>query len=122
MVSELHHQYPAVLGTPAAARSDVAAYLANIGLYDQIPVAELLVSELATNSVLFADGGITLRAMWAGEVLHVDVSDLGGGAPVAREPGVSGRGMQIVAAFASNWGVNQFDGTGRTTWFELSVG
>jgi two-component sensor histidine kinase len=119
MVRELQREYRRASGSPADARNDVAAYLADVGHSELIPVAALLVSELVTNSVEHAAGAVTLRAMWAGEVFRVDVSDHGGGVRVARDPDVSGRGLAIVDALATDWGVTQFDGTGRVTWFEL---
>ena len=121
MVAELVHRYQPLLATPAAARNDLAAYLAAVGHYEFIPVAALLVSELVTNSIEHADGVITLRALWAGEVLRVDVSDLGGGGRVITGRDDSGRGLQIVDALAARWGVTRLDGAGRVTWFELSV-
>jgi hypothetical protein len=71
---------------------------------------------LVTNSVLYAEGAVRLRAMWAGEVFRVDVSDR---VPTASAPDVAGRGLAIVDALATDWGVHRFDGAGRVTWFEL---
>jgi anti-sigma regulatory factor (Ser/Thr protein kinase) len=119
MVHELQREYRPALGAPADARHDVAGYLAEVGRSELIPVAAVLVSELVTNSIVHAEGAVRLRAMWAGEVFRVDVSDHGGGVRVASDPEVSGRGLAIVDALATDWGVNRFDGAGRVTWFEL---
>jgi anti-sigma regulatory factor (Ser/Thr protein kinase) len=119
MVRELQREYRPASTSPADARSDVAVYLVEVGHSELIPVAAVLVSELVTNSVVHAEGVVTLWARWAGEVLRVDVSDHGGGVRVASDSDVSGRGLAIVDALATDWGVTRFDGTGRVTWFEL---
>ena len=120
MAHELLEQYQPDLETPAAARRDLAAYLSGLGHQELIRVAALLVSELVTNSIVHAKGAVTMRAMWDEDRLRVDVSDLGGGSPEARDPETSGRGLRIVDALATRWGcVRGSDGAGRATWFEL---
>ena len=119
MPDERRTEYPALAWAPAAARSDLADYLASEGRFELIPVAVLLVSELITNACLHATEPIVLRAGLAANTLHVEVDDC---TRVSCDPCVRdghGRGLQIVSAYATTWGHSQRDGSGRTSWFEL---
>jgi len=121
MAHELLQQYPPSREAPAAARRDVTAFLVEVAHEELSPIASLIVSELVTNSIVHANGPVTVRTSWADDRLHVDVSDYGGGTSTARDPDTSGRGLRIVDAFATRWGsVPRFDGAGRATWFELA--
>ncbi|WP_149203712.1 ATP-binding protein [Actinotalea subterranea] len=89
-------------------------------------VVELLSSELLANAVLHgAEGsaiGVQLRR--TAEALRVSVSDAGASTPVVlhREPSApNGRGMAIVEAMSSRWGVDEHDEGGKTVWFELDL-
>ncbi len=80
----------------------------------------LVVSELVTNAVVHGTGAtIDLRLEADGQVVSGEVVDRGDGfdippPPTLEAPG--GRGLAIVAALASSWGVEQ----GSThVWFEL---
>ena len=119
MAQELLQQYEASLHAPAAARSDLAAYLAAMGQEELIPIATLLASELVTNSIVHASGEVMLRASCPAGHLRVEVMDHGEGVPTRRVPGESGRGLQIVEALATRWGINRSNGAGREAWFEL---
>ena len=91
-----------------------------------VEVVSLLVSELVTNAVLHAksDFEVDVREAVHGGV-RVEVTDFGGGEPVARGPAPSeprGRGLQIVESLASRWGVERDDlGDVTTTWFEIDA-
>jgi len=119
MSQDLLAQYEASCDAPAAARSDLASYLAAMRQDELIPVATLLASELVTNSIVHASGQVTLRASCPAGHLRVEVTDHGGEAPTRRVPGETGRGLQIVDALATRWGCNRSNGAGRETWFEL---
>jgi anti-sigma regulatory factor (Ser/Thr protein kinase) len=82
-------------------------------------------SELATNSVLHSDsrlpgGCFTVRASVRHAGLRVEVEDEGGPweQPHDRDD-LCGRGLVIVGALSTDWATTG-DGTGRTTWFEIS--
>jgi anti-sigma regulatory factor (Ser/Thr protein kinase) len=92
--------------------------------------AELLVSEIVSNSVLHSrpagDGGMVTIVVDTGpddaDGVRVAVTD-GGGAtlPEVRLPpddAESGRGMLLVDVLAADWGYEQSDDA-TTTWFEL---
>jgi anti-sigma regulatory factor (Ser/Thr protein kinase) len=87
---------------------------------EQLDTARLLVSELVNNAVVHGTGEITVKADIDPQRLHVDVADAGSGFEhEIREVGfdaVGGRGLRIVDAQASRWGV--FEGTTHV-WFEL---
>jgi len=96
--------------------------------------AELLVSELVTNSVRHAglpeEASIEFSVRASAEVLMVEVADAGRGFDHAVQPGPaldgavtpsSGWGLFLVDRIADRWGAVQTDGETRV-WFELSPG
>jgi len=96
--------------------------------------AELLVSELVTNSVrhagLPAEASIEFSVRASAETLMVEVADAGRGfdrhAPfrpraVAGAEAASGWGLFLVDRIADRWGATEVDGETRV-WFELSPG
>ncbi|MGF0170522.1 ATP-binding protein [Streptomyces sp. Marseille-Q5077] len=107
------------------ARAEVRRQLEGWGLADRdelVDVAELLVSELATNAVRHSASrfGLTLSA--AHGILRCEVRDGGCRVPVVLDAGASesGRGMFLVDALSRRWGCHQ-DGPGKTVWFELGT-
>jgi anti-sigma regulatory factor (Ser/Thr protein kinase) len=96
--------------------------------------AELLVSELVTNSVRHAglpeEASIEFSVRASSEVLMVEVADAGAGFDHVSPPrprvvaGVaeaSGWGLFLVDRIADRWGAVQMDGETRV-WFELRPG
>jgi anti-sigma regulatory factor (Ser/Thr protein kinase) len=92
-------------------------------------IAELLVTEAATNALLHsasgAPGGSFAVICTVGDgLLHVEVADDGSaGSPTIRVHGlesVTGRGLELFAALANRWGIDG-DVGGHTVWFELTV-
>ncbi|MFC7547076.1 ATP-binding protein [Plantactinospora sp. GCM10030261] len=89
-----------------------------------------VLAELVGNSVRHAEPlpGAVIRVAWrhrsesGTDVVQVRVTDSGGGdRPRMRETGpeaLDGRGLHIVAALATNWGVDR-DGLGQSVWAEL---
>ncbi|MFI2257606.1 ATP-binding protein [Streptomyces tubercidicus] len=86
--------------------------------------AELLLSELVTNAVQAQAPGtpeVDIRFAWADGRLRLEVWDASDELPVmndAEEDEECGRGLVLVDALASCWGVDR-DGTGKTVWAEL---
>lgn len=85
--------------------------------------AELLVSELVTNSVKYgAEDSVRVEVSRHDDTLHVEVSDDGPGlVPKLRSKpatDVGGWGLHLVDCLADRWGVRE--GTARV-WFELGV-
>ncbi|SEB71919.1 Anti-sigma regulatory factor (Ser/Thr protein kinase) [Streptomyces sp. 2224.1] len=87
--------------------------------------AELLLSELVTNAVRAQAPGVAevgIRFAWADGRLRLEVRDASDELPVrgeAKEDEECGRGLVLVDALASGWGVDR-DGTGKTVWAELA--
>ena len=85
--------------------------------------AQLLISELVVNSVLHAESEVTVRLDLLPGKLRVGIAD---GSPVAPEvrtvdaASVTGRGLMIVEALASDWGVEP-TADGKVVWFELDA-
>jgi hypothetical protein len=130
-------------GAPGCARGHAVNVLREWGLKEFADVAEMVVSELATNSVLATRA--VPRMTWhppirlwlfagtahfeVGVLVHV--WDAAGGCPVPREAGPdeeSGRGLAIVAALSADWGhyhpspEGSLAGTGgKITWAYLAA-
>ena len=111
---------PHTLQAPGIARRSFADWLAPAVDANELGTARLLVSELVTNAVVHGHGEITLRATLNDDRLLVEVIDEGRGFELAlRQPdfaGIGGRGLAIVDAEASRWGIH--NGTTHV-WFEL---
>ena len=96
---------------------------------DAWETAQLLVSETVTSALdqsAPARGSGTLEVGYAlvGRRLRVEVSDDGGPARLRRRihavRPVRGRGLELVCALASRWGVRE-SSAGRTIWFEVDL-
>ena len=88
-------------------------------------VAELLTAELVANAVVHGPpaGDVQVRVIVDRDVLRVEVTDGGPGAPVVRHAlpsDPSGRGLALVEALSASWGAVRA-GEGKTVWFELAA-
>lgn len=113
---------PARDDAPLRARTHVSALLRRWhtrgATRDDVP---LLVSELVTNAVRFAEGPITVRLIRAGQSLLCEVGDTGNGRPRLGPGGLlddGGRGLHIVHRLTTRWGVRWTD-TGKVVWAEV---
>ena len=92
---------------------------------DLIEDAQLLVSEIVTNAVLHGRPDITLAVRPAPPGLGIVVTDGGDGRPQMADPRPdadrpSGRGLLILEAVASAWGVvPTAHQPGKAVWFDL---
>ncbi len=89
-------------------------------------VLELLSSELLSNAVIHGVEGapVGLQMRYTEQMLHVAVRDRGEHAPTVMHPGpdaLAGRGMAIVEAMSTRWGVQAHEDGGKTVWFELDL-
>jgi len=110
-------------GSIPTARRRVKSLIA--GFRDDLAAtAELLTDELLTNAVQHGGGKFDLVASIEADRLRVVVSDVCPSAPVTVYPSghqlERGRGMTIVDAMASNWGIERSDST-KAVWFELDL-
>jgi anti-sigma regulatory factor (Ser/Thr protein kinase) len=112
---------------PAAARKALTALNGALHLVSEARLgdAQLLLTELVTNALRHGGGDerrLALEVRATAEVLHVSVTDGGGGFDPARLAAPSsdrsgGWGLHIVAAVAQRWGVERDADT--RVWFEI---
>lgn len=101
-------------------RFAVAACRAN-GHEELSDAVALLVSEVATNALVHAEGDVQVRVVTRGDVLRVEVADESPLLPQPRAAGPleeGGRGLALVESVASAWGVTPLE-HGKVVWFEL---
>jgi serine phosphatase RsbU (regulator of sigma subunit)/anti-sigma regulatory factor (Ser/Thr protein kinase) len=113
---------PSELTSASKARSLVRRPLRRWGLADLVPTTELLVSELVTNAVRYAQGKIGLRLILEGGLV-CEVLDESAALPRLRHPDDSderGRGLQVVSQLAQRWGARRA-GAGKVVWCELPI-
>ena len=105
---------PSELTSASRARSLIRRPLRRWGLTDLIPTAELLVSELVTNAVRYAQGKIGLRLVLEGGLV-CEVLDDSAALPRLRHPDDDderGRGLQVVSQLVAALG-RPADGLGQ---------
>jgi CheY-like chemotaxis protein len=89
---------------------------------DVIPDAELVISELVTNALVHAGPTCVLRARLAQGILRLEVRDEGDGMPdplAADAQAEHGRGLLLVSALSTAWGVESVPDGGKLVWAEL---
>jgi serine phosphatase RsbU (regulator of sigma subunit)/anti-sigma regulatory factor (Ser/Thr protein kinase) len=116
---------PSELTSASRARSLIRRPLRRWGLTDLMPTAELLVSELVTNAVRYAQGKIGLRLVKEDQAraLFCEVLDDSAALPRLRHPDDSderGRGLQVVSQLAQRWGARRA-AAGKVVWCELPL-
>jgi serine phosphatase RsbU (regulator of sigma subunit)/anti-sigma regulatory factor (Ser/Thr protein kinase) len=105
------------------ARALIRDPLKRWGLEDLIDNSELLVSELVTNAIRYANGEILLRLILEPDGLTVEVHDSSPALPrvlQADKDAENGRGLHVVSLVASRWGVRRTAG-GKVVWCEQQV-
>jgi Stage II sporulation protein E (SpoIIE) len=113
---------PSELTSARRARGLIKRPLKKWGLSDLQPLAELLVSELVTNAVRYAQGKIGLRLILEGGLV-CEVLDDSAALPRLRHPDEDderGRGLQVVSQVAQRWGARR-SLTGKVVWCELPL-
>jgi anti-sigma regulatory factor (Ser/Thr protein kinase) len=107
----------------AAARAFVTATLRDWGLETTTDIAVLLADELVTNAIVHAGSELGVTVVAHARQLRVNVSDASHALPVVQEEEghlrESGRGLHLVDALATAWGVIPH-AAGKTVWFELA--
>jgi len=121
------HRFTADRGAPASARKFARSTLTGWGLDAVSDTVELLVSEAVTNAVGHAGSGgeMVMRRIPSG--IRIEVSDYGSGEVLQKNAGpddVTGRGVAIIDALASRWGVDNRGSAAdsekyKTVWFEF---
>ncbi|WP_322763044.1 ATP-binding protein [Frankia sp. Cr2] len=120
---------PANARAAGRARRLVNELLATWGREEDAEIARLLVSEVVTNAVRYARCNDPVRVQIVAQNGRVRIAVGDGSAirPIVRtvcDDDESGRGMHLVAALASEWGVIDKpadDSPGKHVWFELAA-
>jgi anti-sigma regulatory factor (Ser/Thr protein kinase) len=116
------------VGAPCAARQVVARYLGDRVSPSVFDNAQLLISELVTNSVRHSGAGagepLTIRVGLAQAWCRVEVEDPGhDGVIAARPPDPvqgSGMGLNLVQMLSERWGLERAREGGTRVWAQLS--
>ena len=109
--------------SPALARRFVAQTLTAWNLGRVLDDALLIASELATNAVTHAESPCRLRLSLTDTSLRIDVTDAGQGTPEPQPESFTeehGRGLHLVAALTTAWGLDVIPGEGKVVWAELA--
>jgi len=114
------------LTAPASARAFTARVLSDWQLTPLAGAASLVVSELVTNAVLYAESDMELALTRSDGRVRISVRDHGPGTPVVRlhRPYldlVEGRGLLLVEAITRGWGVFTAQPNGKTVWAVLDT-
>ncbi|MER5885483.1 SpoIIE family protein phosphatase [Streptomyces sp. NPDC001941] len=107
---------------PGRARRLARRALARWDLEELSDSVELLVSEVVTNAVRYAERPVTLRLLRT-DVLRCEVGDDSPQLPRqrrARETDEGGRGLFLVNRLARRWGATRLS-TGKVVWFEVGL-
>jgi anti-sigma regulatory factor (Ser/Thr protein kinase) len=110
---------------PRAARHWIMRSIAEAGVHGvSNQVIELLAGEVVANAVLHGppDGEIKVEVRVDGEAVKVSVTDQSPDRPRVLHPAptaASGRGMALVAALSTAWGIERREPGGKTVWFTV---
>jgi serine/threonine-protein kinase RsbW len=121
---------PADVSAPGAARHVVARYLGDLVSPSVFDNAQLLISELVTNSVRHSGAAageqLTIRVDLAQAWCRVEVEDAGHDGVIApRRPDRaqgSGMGLNLVQMLSERWGLERACEGGTRVWAQLSRG
>ena len=120
---EAHLELPRELTSVRLARRFVSERLAEWGLESIRDDALLVTSELAANAITHADSTCRLRVSLTPTTLRIDVVDTGSGTPEPQPPSSTeehGRGLHLVAAVTTAWGLEMVPDDGKIVWAELA--
>lgn len=109
--------------SPSVARHFAERTLHGWGCGHLLDDAMLVVSELVMNAVTHAASHCRLDLRLASGALRIEVTDTGPGSPEPQPVDLtkaSGRGLLIVAAMSSAWGIDPVEG-GKVVWAELAA-
>jgi anti-sigma regulatory factor (Ser/Thr protein kinase) len=117
----LRHWFPGTTEAVGEARDWVNEIAVSTGHAPLASTVELLVSELATNAVRYAQGKRFSVEFDVDGLLLIAVCDSSPEAPTPRRAASSeegGRGLAIVAALSDRWGA-EVHHEGKCVWFQL---
>ncbi len=110
---------------PGAARQFVGEWFQDRGI-DDAYTAQLIVSELVTNALLYGEGLIVVRVVRdaADGLPIIEVEDGGDGLPSVQpesETAINGRGLLLVSALAKEWGTCALSEGRKVTWAKCAL-
>jgi hypothetical protein len=115
---------PPVARSARGARDLVARALLDWGCGPQIGGATLVVSELVTHAMLYADSDLLVTVARCGSQLRVSVRDANRTNPQLAEldpARIGHRGLMLVAAVSESWGVLPTRDGGKVVWAVLTT-
>ncbi|AQU68253.1 ATP-binding protein [Streptomyces niveus] len=104
-------------------RTFIAARLRSWGVMEALDETLLVASELVTNAVRAA-GSVAVQLRVAGPSLYVEVWDNMPGVPEVKcleADAEGGRGLHLVEALATRWGICHPQSGGKVVWAELPL-
>jgi anti-sigma regulatory factor (Ser/Thr protein kinase) len=122
-MSELTARFDLPLGleAPAAARRVVRSVLASWGMHDErwLHEATVVISELVANAVRHGGGCLSLDLQAHDGDVTIGAADGSSVVPRRRDADDDGgRGLAIVEALVTRWGVHSHEG-GKRVWAQL---
>ncbi|WP_437086849.1 ATP-binding protein [Streptomyces sp. enrichment culture] len=116
---------PPDAGSVSSARRRVVATIRDWDLplvEDTVETLELLAGEVIANAVVHTGRDCRTTVSWDGTCVRLETEDTEGGPLPQRAPAgldeESGRGLQLVHAFAQRWGSRPTP-DGKSVWFEI---
>ncbi len=106
------------------ARGFVCGWLGHYQLPGMVQEARVVVSELATNAVLHAGTPFIVTLARVDGMVMLSVRDESSELPASRRlrPSASrGRGLYMVDAYSSTWGVTPDDAGGKSVWATFAM-
>jgi transcriptional regulator with XRE-family HTH domain len=118
---QFRKRFPNDTLAPALARSALATTVIGIPI-DAFDDAELLISEMVTNSVRHAQSDwVEVAITLTTHLLRIEVSDQDRRTIRPRTPGIDGGwGLTLVGELATRWGVDR-QPAGKTVWIEYDL-
>jgi CheY-like chemotaxis protein len=114
---------PHALTSVRAARQFVAEKLREWDVEPILDDALLVASELAANAVTHAHSACRIRLSLSPATLRIDVIDRGEGTPEPQPSSSTeehGRGLLMIAALTTAWGLEVLPGEGKLVWAEIA--
>ena len=89
---------------------------------DAVDDLQLLTTELVTNALFHAQPPVILRLIRLEHLVRVEVEDTGHTLPIPtgfNEESMTGRGLSLVSALSSSWGVSPTPAGGKVVWAQV---
>ena len=114
---------PQSVSSVRKARHFVTEQVAEWRLDQLLDDALLVASELTTNAITHADSPCRIRMSLTPTSLRIEVVDTGSGTPEPQPESWTsehGRGLMLVGALTTAWGMEEVPGQGKLVWAELA--